>query len=271
MIHIAVLLPHYNDPIGLSSTLESIDNGNYYLHLVIVDDGSLNFNTPKKSKIEAEFRAKGVKTKVHLLELESNKGVEHALNFGLEFIFDSLNVSYILRIDCGDLCINNRIQKQIEFLESNLEIDLVGSWVKYSDENSNYLYTLKLPVSHDLLLKRRFIRVPFIHSAVLIRYEAFKKIGLYSYEFKAAEDYEIFMRFINKGKTANIPEVLTEVKWRPYGISVKKRRKQLWNRLLLLFKYRDYSLYFFVGVLRVMILMLLPYSVLSRVKQRVYR
>ncbi|MEQ8926522.1 MAG: glycosyltransferase [Fulvivirga sp.] len=271
LIHIAVLLPHYNDPDGLNATLKSLDKGNYALQLVVVDDGSFTRYVPKKAEIEAKFKHYGGVVNVHLLKLESNQGVEYALNFGLEFIFNSLKADYILRIDCGDLCINNRIQKQVEFLENNSEIDLVGSWVKYSDDNSNYLYTLKLPLIHEQLVKKRFIRVPFIHSAVLVKYEAFKRIGLYSTDFKAAEDYEIFMRFINNGITANLPEVLTEVKWRPYGISVKKRRKQLRNRFMLLIKYRESNIYFIVGLIRVIFLMVIPYSILTSVKKQVYK
>lgn len=264
---ISVLIPHYNNIEGLRKTLNSL-RSTYRFHLVIVDDGSIESEKPSEFNLEESLDK--IQCSFHLINLETNKGVENALNNGISYIINELDSKYIFRIDSGDVCLSNRMDKQIQFLEDNTSICLVGSWVKYVDEHSNELFNLKLPLAHEQLKKRMYVRVPFIHSAVLFRAKALEKVGLYTTEYRAAEDYAFFIRFIKSCKTANIPEYLTQVEWNPKGISPSRRRIQLKSRLSLLLDNTSFNFYFIYGVVRVLVLMLVPYKLVEIVKKKIY-
>lgn len=263
----AILIPHYNNLKGLERTIESLE-GSDSVDLVIVDDGSDEDSKPSEEGIKIYLNK--LNCKLHLIFLKNNKGVENALNTGINFILRKLKSKFIFRVDSGDICVNKRLDKQIGFLNENPEICLVGSWVKYINERSKDLFVLKLPTKHQKIEKRMYVRVPFIHSAVLFRASALNQVGLYSTDYKAAEDYAFFMKFVKVCKTANIPEVLTEVEWNPSGISPSKRKTQLKNRFKLLIDNRELSFYFIYGILRVLILMILPYRLVEAVKKKVY-
>jgi len=267
---IAVLIPHFNDPPGLHATLESLDT-NLFLQIVIVDDGSNKENKPSQELILTLLVNQDLDFKLHLLYNEENMGVEDSLNKGLRFIKSSLNSKYILRVDCGDLCLNNRINKQYKFLCENKRVKLVGSHVRYVNKDSKKLFELKMPKHHEQIKKRVYVRVPFIHSAVLFKSSALRKVGMYSKKYKAAEDYAFFFEFIKNFETANLDEVLTSVLWRPSGISVIHRRRQLVSRFKLLIDNASLNFYFFYGLIRVSLLFIIPYSLLENIKKRFYK
>lgn len=263
----AILIPHYNNFSGLEKSLKSIKS-KISVDLVIVDDGSDKLNTPSKSELAKSIN--DLDCEIHLIYLNKNCGVERALNEGIKFILNKLKSKYIFRIDSGDICLNNRLDIQVNFLDKNDNICLVGSWVRYVNQRSEKLFVLRLPLTHDQIKKRMYVRVPFIHSAVLFRTAALNGVGYYSTEYKAAEDYAFFIKFIKTCRTANIPEVLTQVEWNPTGISSSKRVVQLKSRLKLLLNNPKLNFYFFYGVFRVVLLMLIPYSIIEAIKKKLY-
>ncbi|MDX1629784.1 MAG: glycosyltransferase, partial [Fulvivirga sp.] len=97
--------------------------------LVIVDDGSDSINQPNKGEVQSWI--KGRNATPHLIGFERNKGVEHALNYGLRYIQNQIKADFILRIDTGDECIGDRINLQYNYLCQHSDVDLVGSWVRY--------------------------------------------------------------------------------------------------------------------------------------------
>ncbi len=264
---ISILIPHYNNLKGLQKTLKSLSS-KHRVDLIIVDDGSIESEKPSDKNIAKCVSS--LNSKIHLIHQDTNQGVEQTLNHGLIYITDELKSKYIFRIDSGDLCIGDRIDVQVDYLEKNQDICLVGSWVKYVNEHSEELFKLKLPVAHDQIKNRMFVRVPFIHSAVLFRTKALQKVGFYTTNYKAAEDYAFFLRFVNTCTTANIPKYLTQVEWNPKGISPSKRMVQLKSRLSLLIDNAKLNHYFIYGVLRVIILMIIPYKIIEFLKKKIY-
>ncbi len=264
---IIVLIPHFNNPSGLERSLKSL-SVNESMAVMVIDDGSAKNKSINAQEVESILDKKKID---FVIQFNSkNKGIEYALNAGLSFIQKKLQVSYIARLDCGDLIINNRFEKQFNYLETNPEVGLVGSYVRYFD-NEETLFTLKLPVDHESIKKNMMLGVSFIHPAVMFRCEALDTIGHYPVDFKAAEDYAYFMLFVKKFKTANLPEVLTLVEYNTDGITSRNRRTQLKTRLRIIWKYRNYSFYFFVGVLKVLILLIIPKYIILKMKKVIYK
>ncbi len=261
MNKVAVLIPHYNNPKGLLSSILSIDE---QADVFIVDDGSNN-----KPEEESIIKAKNEKIELVFLYLEVNKGIEEALNVGLKEIVKR-KYKYVARLDCGDKHVNFRLKKQSEFLEQNPSVYLIGSYVNFISFSGELLFQVKPPILHKKIKKKMYLNCMFIHPSVMFRTEAIHEIGYYPYDFKAAEDYAYFFKFVNHFQTANIPEVLVEVEANPQGISTKSRKKQVITRMKVIRQNFYFGYYPIYGLIRNFILLLLPLAITTKVKKVVF-
>jgi hypothetical protein len=250
---IVVLIPHFNNPEGLISSLKSIKNFDNKVCALVVDDGS------KKKKINKVLVQNASNVDVDFLFLENNLGIEYALNYGLEYIIKNYtNVSYIARLDCDDICLGNRFQVQYDYLEKNEAISFIGSYVKFVDTKKKKLFDLKLPTSSKEIKKRMYLNAMFIHPSIFFKKEILKKTGLYPTNQKAAEDYAFFFNVIKNYEVANIPQTLVECVIDPNGISGKKRKQQVLSRLKVIKNNFYIGFYPIYGYLRNLILLVIP-------------
>ncbi|MEM6816146.1 MAG: glycosyltransferase [Bacteroidota bacterium] len=257
---VATLIPHFNDLKGLEAAIESTSFSGR-LDFIIVDDGS---------SIKPNLDVLRILTphKVHLLELRTNQGIEKALNVGLGYIEKNIHCNYVARMDCGDISTSNRLDVQVNFLRSNPEISLVGSWVEFIDEFDKPLYVLRFPEKHVDIIKKLPISVPFMHPSIVFNTHILNKIARYPTQYKAAEDYAFFFSVAQKFKTANIPQVLIRVRLRRSGISLKNRRVQLFSRLRIVLNNWSFEWNYLRGLFRVMALFVLPHSFTESIKRR---
>lgn len=258
-----ILIPYFNAGPALIDTLNSLESKTYDFDVVIVDDGS------DKVKASEILNAYKNKFPIYLLELEDNKGIEHALNFGIKHI--KSDYSYIMRMDCGDFCINDRIDKQIAYLEKNKDIYMIGSWVGFVDMRNNFLYTLHHPSDHFKIKKNMHINCAFTHPSVVFRSEIFNETGYYPTGYCAAEDFALFFKIVKKYKTANIPECLVLCRVDPRGISSSKRIMQIKSRIKIQKENFNYSFYAFYGLIRSYMLLNTPRgfsTLLNKIKNK---
>lgn len=258
---VVILLPHYNNTAGLEKTLESLKNETGF-DLLVVDDGSRDTAAVKDllERYSACFPIIPVFQR-------QNAGITDTLNNGLKYVLSQGNrYQYIARLDAGDVCVNNRLQKQTAFLDDHPDIYLLGSWVDYVDTSGNKIFTLKYPLTDRSIQKNIYVYNTFNHPAVMFRVASVEKIGFYPHEYPALEDHAYFFRFVKNFKTANLPEVLLEYEINPEGISLSNRRTQVSSRLRLLVHNYEFGLYPTYGLLRSLITYILPTSFLIRVK-----
>jgi glycosyltransferase involved in cell wall biosynthesis len=256
---IVVLIPHFNNLAGLRKSLDSIIFP-AKVDVLIVDDGSKEKpNTAAFNEIFAD------KLNLHFIFNKQNLGIENTLNKGLSYILKYMSCKYIARLDCGDICDPNRFIKQKHFLDANEEVHLIGSWVEFFYEDET-LYTYKAPSRHKDITNNMFLKCSFIHPSVMFRTKSLSIIGLYPVEYRAAEDYAFFFRFVKKFKTHILPEVLTYCELNPKGISRTKRAVQQKSKIKVIMANRSISPYFFLGLLRNFSMLLLPYSVVAKAK-----
>ncbi|MFT4303210.1 MAG: glycosyltransferase [Candidatus Woesearchaeota archaeon] len=148
------------------------------------------------------------KWKKHLTihKLKKNQGLGISLRNGLE----KCKYNYIARMDSDDICHKNRFQKQINFLEKNKKIDILGTSIKEFDNIPNDLkFIRKVPKNHKKIIEFCKYRSPFNHMTVIFNKEIIKKAGNYNNKFPFLEDYYLWYRTIKKGAiTANLQEPL---------------------------------------------------------------
>ncbi|GIV40177.1 MAG: hypothetical protein KatS3mg033_1977 [Thermonema sp.] len=123
-IKTTVLIPHYNNLEGLYKSLESISS-HPKVRVLIVDDGSRAEQRPGEAELQKRF---GQKMELVLLLNEQNRGIEHVLNQGLEYILRHFpDCPYIARLDCGDICHPERFAIQERYMDEHPEVALLGS------------------------------------------------------------------------------------------------------------------------------------------------
>ena len=253
-----VLIPHYNDPEELKATIASI--GDESIDILVVDDGS--FKIFLEEVIISVAKNNG---DIFFEYLKENKGIECALNEGLNFAIEN-NYNFIARLDVGDYCINSRFQKQETFLNNHKNIGIVGSYVEFFNENKTNSYCVKLPLKHKEIKQKMYINSMFIHPSVMFRVECLKKVGLYPYGYVAAEDLAFFFNFLEYYKGANIPEILVRCKLSTTGISGKKRKQQVLTRIKIILQNFHLGFYPVYGLIRNYLLYITPYSFIKFLK-----
>ncbi|HMR91510.1 MAG TPA: glycosyltransferase [Chitinophagaceae bacterium] len=216
-----LLIPCYNNTEGLIKSLQSVYYTSGPFFALVVDDGS-------QAPVEADYVKKGISFPVTVLRSPQNEGITKALNRGLRWIQSNTSTTYIARLDCGDVCIKERFEKQVAFLNNHPGVGLLGSWCRFVDElNEEKGYLYKSPGNHQQIIKDMHFKNSFMHATVVFRSSVLACSGFYPENFEYAEDYALFWKMCNCSSSAILPEVLTICDINRKGISFSNKGKQL--------------------------------------------
>lgn len=260
-LELAVLIPVYQDQVGTVKSLRALRDALWPVEgtVILVDDGS----DPALEIRPDDWAPLGIT----LIRLPTNQGIEAALNAGLEVALKA-GVKYVARLDAGDSVHRERLAKQIAILDANPDVGIVASDVKFEDGDGHLLFRFIAPRSDQEVRRRMHIGSCLIHPAVMLRASVFGKIGKYSTDYPAAEDYELFFRFLAVSQAHCIPEALTRTTLGKRGISLTRRRQQLRSKLRIQIRYFDaLELNSFVGLAMTLLLFIFPQSAVSRIKK----
>ncbi len=214
---ISIILPVYNCEGYIHQSIDSILAQSYQnFELIIFNDASTDstldiINTYKDSRIR-------------LINSPENKGYVAHLNHGLNIA----RGKYIARMDADDVCMPDRLKKQISFLEQNPNYDICGTWVEPIGA-SNDKNIWKLPSTHNsIIIHQFFYNTALAHPTVMLRKSFVDEHNLrYNHNFMPAEDYELWTRISKLTKFKNISTPLLKYRQHPHQISqVKKDQKQ---------------------------------------------
>lgn len=167
--------------------------------------------------------------KLVVKRLEKNVGLGRALNYGMEFC----KYDYIARMDTDDIALPNRFEKQINFLENNPNVVILGSYIGEFDTDENIIISKKIvPIDEKTIKKYAKKRNPFNHMSVIFRKDIIELVGGYE-DVPYFEDYYLWIKVLNCGyETANLPEILIYAR---IGNGMIDRRggisyvKKIWN------------------------------------------
>ena len=260
-----LLIPFYNNLPGLILSLQSIVYDPLAYGLLIVDDGS-----------EEILRQEDLTSylpqplSLTILRLRENQGITRALNTGLKWLEENVNSRYIARLDCGDLCMPDRFSRQVAFLNGRPEVGMIGSWCIFRNFQTGESYRYITPTEHKKILREMHFRNVFIHPTVMWRSDMTKKIGVYPEGFPRAEDYGFFYKIISATEAAVLPADLVICEINPRGISLHFRREQLKSRIKVVRQYGNNGLYRLLGVVKLRLLMVIPYKFILEIKKLIY-
>jgi glycosyltransferase involved in cell wall biosynthesis len=245
-------MPAYNPGPDIALTLNSLKQQSQDFKLYVIDDGSTA--KPDYASLLASFDH-------HLILAPQNIGVNEVRNPAIKAILEAGH-KYIALIDCGDIARPERLALQKKFLDSSPSIDGVGAAIRQVFTVSNIEYPRDFPETPEGFRRQSWAKLPLSHPTLMLRSDVFRKIGFYSKEFHAAEDYELLRRALAAGMSfANLPQILLDKIETTDSVSHKKRRTQIMSRFAIQWRYRDLTNpYCYLGMLRTALVSLTPRS-----------
>lgn len=197
---VTILLPAYNAALYLRDSLDSIMRQAFKdFDVLLIDDGSMD----DTSKIAIEYS--NIDRRIKYYKNEKNIGLIKTLNKGLSLA----KGEYIVRMDADDIMFDDRLYKQVKYMDSNPEYFVCGGQMEYIGGLTGMAPIL--PQKYEDLLYLSLINCPLYHPTTIIRNSAIKQFGLkYNDSYKHAEDYKFWsdIIFSHPNSIANIKDVV---------------------------------------------------------------
>jgi glycosyltransferase involved in cell wall biosynthesis len=195
---VSVLMPVHNAERYLSEAIESVLGQSFgALELVIIDDGSTD-----GSPAIAERFAHG-DPRVKLLRNPRNLGIVATRNRAFEAA--DARSEYFAIMDGDDVCLPDRIARQVEFLDSHPEHALVGGNTLIIDEQGRVIGERVYPSEHAQIVKVIARYNPIAQPTVMLRRSALAQVGTYDERYARCQDYDLWLRTAARFKLANLP------------------------------------------------------------------
>jgi glycosyltransferase involved in cell wall biosynthesis len=233
---VSIIIPVYNCEKYLAEAIQSVIDQTYKnWELIIVNDAS----TDSSQKIVSEYVKKD--KRISLVNHKINKYRSGALNTGIKVS----NGKYISFLDADDIYFNNKTTKQVEFLENNLDIDMVyGDMEVFDDNGKKYIEKsiefkkdprdILLEVSEKeinpgtsafsvLCYKNEPKGIP--GCSVMIRKEVFNQVS-FDESLKTGQDYDLWFQIIGRGyKIVKFPILTYRYRHHSEQITVTKNKE----------------------------------------------
>jgi len=213
---ITVIMPVRNGADWLPEAVASVqaqDFGDF--EFLIVNDGSEDGTAAMLSGFAA------VDGRIRLLH-QPPQGIVAALNAAIA----AARAPYLARLDADDRAKPDRLGKQLAFMQAHPEIGLLGTFAESIDAEGNIIGRLTPPTGGARLLHVLSRTNPFIHSSILMRTALVRRIGGYRAAFKAAEDYDLWLRLAEVGGVANLADYLTQYRRHDSNLSQRDATRQ---------------------------------------------
>jgi glycosyltransferase involved in cell wall biosynthesis len=211
---VSVVIPAYNAQRYLFEALESVLTQTFRnFECIVVDDGSTDRTPQLIDSLGAHD------PRVRRLTIPHG-GIVKGLNAGVQ----AARGEYIARTDADDLCVPDRFERQVRYLDDHPDCVLVGSKVTLVDPYSSTLWDVQVKADHDgieaELLNGNGWAV--IHPSAMLRKSAVMEAGGYRAEYEWVEDLDLFLRLAQLGRLANLQDSL--LRYRQHYGSVNRNK-----------------------------------------------
>lgn len=212
---LTVLMPVYNGSSYLREAIDSILAQTFEdFELLIVDDGS----TDGSADIVVTYND----PRIRLVIQPINRGLVAALNMGLEIS----NSEYVARMDSDDICLPNRLARQVAFMDKNPSVGISGTWMESFGLGKPAMW--RSPLTHEMIICNMLFESAIYHPTAIFRRSVIIENNLfYDSSYIHAEDYELWCRFATRIKFANIGEVLLRYRIHSQSVGQSQRDAKL--------------------------------------------
>ncbi len=199
-MRVSVILPVRNGGAYLETAVTSILRQSMHdFELLVIDDGSTDAAFAAVRPVAARDG------RIRLLR-NPGSGIVDALNFGLA----ESRCALIARMDADDIALPDRFARQVEFLDREPSVAVLGTQAAFIDPSGNltgdrtHFPTDPGSIAAALLTRGCVLR----HPTVLARRDVLLRAGGYRPAPAKAEDYDLWLRLSEHVRLANLPEVL---------------------------------------------------------------
>jgi glycosyltransferase involved in cell wall biosynthesis len=203
---VSVIMPTYNHARYIGEAIESVQNQTYKnFELIIID----NYSTDNTAEIVASYNDKRIK----YLKFKNHGIIAASRNHGIK----NSNGKYIAFLDSDDIWLPQKLDLQIELMESNKDIGM--SYVLYSHLLEDGSVKGVFPkLGHRLrgdVFTSLYRKSVIANSGTVVRTQVFKELGLLDENPKLVtiEDYEMWLR-IAKSRPIDYVDHKTQLLYR---------------------------------------------------------
>lgn len=191
---VSILFPVYNTAAFLKEAVDSMMSQTFKdFELIVLDDCSPD----NAEEILDEYDD----SRIVRYRGTQNVGLGNVLNVGLSMA----KGEYIARMDSDDISLPNRLQFQVDYLDSHPEYDLVSVGMReFGTREKDHYYDNE---TEQIKFNALFYS-PVLHASSMWRKRSFEGL-LYDQSFVPSEDYDLWTRALVKGvRMRNLPDVL---------------------------------------------------------------
>ena len=218
---ISVVMPAYNAERYLKEAIDSVLAQSYtHFELILLNDGS----TDSTENIILSYKD----PRIRYIANEKNIGLIETLNKGIELSTGE----FILRMDADDVCLPERFEKQVAFMNLNPTVGAAGTaYYSLSDKGLKKFPVLTEPgVLKSVLLFNSCL----CHPSVIIRKSVLEQHAIrYNKNYMHSEDYGLWVELVKVSKLANLPDLLLKYRYHTGQISMTHNPTQKSNASLI--------------------------------------
>ena len=207
MATISVVMPVYNSEKYIKEAIDSVLNQTYRdFEFIIINDCS----TDDSKRIILAYSD----NRIRYYENEKNSGIAVTFNKGIELATGE----FIARIDSDDICVLNRLEKQIEYLNAHRKIGACGGAMHLFDEKGD-ISIRRLPTNHMQAKVNMLFNMSIANPTSMMRTSIVEENNIRCNDaYLKAEDYDFWAYFSEVSDISNLPDVL--VKYRIHNSQV---------------------------------------------------
>ena len=188
---LSVIIPAYNSELYIQSTIKSVQQQNYPdKEIIVINDGSTDRTLEKLA-----FFGDSIS-----IINQNNSGPATARNAGLQ----KARGKYIAFLDSDDLWLQDKLRKQVDFLEVNPDIHLVYStWGILQQTENGKFHEIPDPKNNDStdrlsiarwLYNELLFESILLTSTVMLRKTLIDQVGLFDTNLLRGQDYDYWLR-----------------------------------------------------------------------------
>lgn len=194
---ISILLATYNGENYIKQSIDSILNQSFKDFELLI---GFNGTTDNSKNIVANYNDSRIK----IFDYGDDKGKAKTLNK----LIKEAKFDWIAIQDDDDVWIPEKLEKQIKFIN---EYDIIGTQIKYIDENSNFINKEIILETEDNMIKFYSLKGinQIANSSSLISKKEIEKLNGWDENLFGIEDYNLWLQLIkNNCNFINLNEVL---------------------------------------------------------------
>ena len=200
MTNVSILIPVKDCQETIAKSIGSVISQTYQNFEIILVDNNCQDDTIDIALDIAKDKIKVIKC--------FEPGIVPALNAGLQ----NCNYDYIARQDGDDIWYPSKLEKQVEFLNSNKEIDILGTQIRLINTDGQVVDEgFRYPLQNQLIKSWLLTgRNAIAHPSVVFRKRILLRVAGYDDTYPVAEDHHMWLRCIRWFNFANLPETLVD-------------------------------------------------------------